>query len=302
MIADITKAIQKVTKLVRTTLNRWFNDDPFTLSASVAYYAVFSLPGLMIMILAIGSMVFEQQAIEEAILGHITAMLGGKVADSVGSILRETRHEDRSFWAFIVGALTLAFGATGLFAQLQKALNVIWNVDFKNTRGIQKFLKNRLISFGMVVSLGFLLLISLVATAILTILNEWLSISLPFYFIYIIHLVDIFVSFLFCLLIFTLIYKVLPDTYVGWRSAITGGALAAVLFLLGEYGMSLYFETAEPQSTFGAAGSIILVMLWASYSCLLLLLGAQFAKTYGEYYNDKHGNISAEKPKRKKKT
>lgn len=284
-------------KMISTTAKRWFSDDPFTLSASVSYYAVFSLPGLLIMIMAVGSIAFEKQEIEQALLQHVTDIMGENVADSVGTILKETRQDNRNFWAFVVGGLTLAFGATGLFAQLQKALNVIWDVEFKDTRGIGKFMLNRLISFGMVVTLGFLLLISLVATAMLSVLNGWLSVNLPSYFIYIIHSFNLFTSFTFCLFIFSMIFKILPDTKIMWRSAFAGGVVSTVLFMLGEYAIKMYFETAEPQSTFGAAGSIILLMLWASYSCLLLLFGAQFSRTYEENYL-KNAELNANAPHR----
>lgn len=269
------------------TARRWYDDDPFTLSASVAYYAVFSLPGLLIVVMAVASLAFERQEVENAVLGHIRALLGDNIARGMDGIVHETQQDGRDFWAFIIGILTLLFGATGLFAQIQKALNIIWEVEVRANASLWNFLRTRATSLGIVVSLGFLLLISLLATALLSILNEWLMIQLPHFFVYVFYLLDIGMSFVVGLFIFTMIFKILPDANIGWRPAIAGGTVSTLLFLLGEYAITFYFETVEPASAFGAAGSIILLMLWASYSCLLLLFGAQFGKTYSEYIKER---------------
>ena len=255
-------------------------DDPFTQSAAAAYYAIFALPGLLIIVMAIAAFVFDQSRVEAEVLGHITNILGAQAAQNVNQIVTETQQGDRDTWAMIAGIITLLFGATGLFAQLQRSLNRIWEVEVKKSAGLLAFLKTRLISFSVILVIGFLLLVSLSLTAIINLLGEWISAQFSPSLATILSLVNMTFSFLTITALFTFIFKMLPDAIVSWRSAFFGGALSTILFTIGEYALNYYFKLAEPQSSFGAAGSIILLMLWVSYSCMILLVGAEFAKTH----------------------
>jgi membrane protein len=269
-------------RVLKKTFWSWLDDDPFTQSAAAAYYAIFSLPGLLIIIMAIAALIFDQQHVEEQILGHIKDMLGRDASQSVEKIVEETQQGDRDFWAMVAGAVTLIFGATGLFAHLQRSLNLIWDVEVKKTAGWFAFLKSRLTSFSLILILGFLLLVSLSLTAFFNIFSEWLAAQFsPDLAEGLMVLSNVF-SFLIVATLFTLIFKILPDAHVDWHVAFFGGLLAAGLFTVGEYALSVYFELAKPQSSFGAAGSVILVMLWVSYSCQILLIGAEFSKAYAE--------------------
>ena len=261
----------------------WLASDPFTQCGATAYYAVFSMPGLLIMIMAIASQFFEHARVETEVLEQITAVLGSNVADSVEKIIDETQFGNRDRWAMLVGIITLFFGATGVFAQLQRSLNYVWGVEVRKSAGFIQFLKARATAFGIILAIGFLLLISLSVTAALTLLSEWLYSSFPLIFVQSLSIINFCVSFLIIGFLFSLIFKFLPDVKVLWKEALHGGALSAVLFTLGQYALTYYFDVAKPQSTFGAAGSIILLMIWVSYSCLILLLGAEFSKAYANY-------------------
>lgn len=260
----------------------WLADDPSTQSAAAAYYAVFSLPGLLIIIMAFAALFFDQQRVEAEILGHIRSLLGANTASSIDQIVRETQQGDRDFWAMIIGTLTLAFGATGLFAQLQRSLNRIWEVELKKSAGWFAFLKTRLISFGVILIIGFLLLISLSLTTAMTVFGEWISVQLSPDLADGLFILSSAFSFLIIAVLFTLIFKILPDAQVPLRAAFFGGILSAVLFTIGEHTLNYYFEIAQPQSSFGAAGSVVLLMLWVSYSCMILLIGAEFSRTCSE--------------------
>ncbi len=266
--------------VLKKTFRNWLEDDPFTQSAAAAYYAIFSLPGLLIIVMAIAAIFFDQQRVEEEILGHIKEMIGRDASKSVQEIVEETQQEKRGFWAMVAGIVTLVFGATGLFAHLQRSLNRIWSVEVKKTAGWLAFLKSRLTSFSLILIIGFLLLISLTLTAFFNLFSEWLASQTSPDFAKGLMLMSNAVSFLIIAVLFTLIFKILPDAYVPWRASFYGGLLTACLFSVGEYALNFYFELAEPHSSFGAAGSVILVMLWVSYSCLILLVGAEFSKTY----------------------
>lgn len=198
----------------------------------------------------------------------------------------------------IVGIGILLFGATGLFVHLQTALNHIWEVEVKKSVGILKFLQNRATSFGIILAVGFLLMISLVLTSLLNAMSEWIAMRFDEYFLYTFMMLDIGLSFLISTLLFALILRILPDTEIRWKEAFFGGALSASLFTIGEYLINIYFKIAEPQSTFGAAGSLILLMLWISYSCMILLLGGEFTKIYAE---NVHGRNVKPTPIAKKK-
>jgi membrane protein len=267
-------------KVINKTFRNWLDDDPFTQSAAAAYYAIFSLPGLLIIVMAVAAIFFDQQRVEKEILGHLDNMVGRDASRTVQDIVEETQRGKRDFWAMLVGFVTLAFGATGLFAHLQRSLNRIWGVEVAKKAGWYAFLKSRLTSFGLILIIGFLLLISLSLTAFFNLFSEWLATQFSPEFARGSMLMSNIMSFLIVVVLFALIFKILPDAQVGWKVSFYGGILTAVLFSVGEYALNFYFEIAEPQSSFGAAGSVILVMLWVSYSCLILLIGAEFSKTY----------------------
>ena len=269
-------------KILKKTFMNWLRDDPFTQSAATAYYAIFSLPGLLIIIMSLAAIFFEQNAVENAVLGHIGNILGNEAQQNINDIVQETQRNNRDFWAMLVGVVTLAFGATALFAQLQRSLNHIWDVQVKKSAGWFAFVKTRIISFSLILIIGFLLLVSLVLTAIITVFGEWVSAQLSPEWSVGLTVINLLLSLSIISILFALIFKILPDAHVSWKPALMGGFFAAVLFNFGEQALNHYFELAKPGSSFGAAGSIILMMLWVSYSCLILLLGAEFTKTYEE--------------------
>jgi membrane protein len=269
-------------KMITTLLNSfksWFVNDPFTDSAAIAYYAIFSIPGLLVIVLGMSAYVFEANMVEQEIFGSLNQIIGEGVSENIYKIVQETSIGNRNIWAVIVGALTLFFGATGLFVQLQRSLNNIWKAKVpKKKRLTPKFIRDRFISFGMIVVIGFLLMVSMVATALINLFSEWMSAQLSDSFVFILAGVDVTISIILISLLFMLIFNVLPDRKVKWRYAFQGGILSAVLFHIGEYGLNFYFSIAEPASTFGAAGSIILLMLWVYYSAMILLVGAEYTR------------------------
>lgn len=270
----------KLTSVLIQSFKNWVNDDPLTQSAASAYYAIFSMPGLLIIIMTLMAVFFSEQRVETEVLEQIRGLLGEEAANNIHHIVNETQRSHHGIWAMIAGGVTLFFGATGLFAQLQRSLNRIWEVEVKKSSGFLKLLKNRLVSFGLILVTGFLLMISLTLTTAITVFSEWIAMQLSPNLVVALSFLNLVLSFLTVTALFTLIFKILPDAKVFWSVALLGGAISAVLFTLGQYAMNYYFEWVKPQSGFGAAGSIILMMLWVSYSCMILLIGGEFAKTY----------------------
>lgn len=268
-----------ISLLVKTFKN-WIKDDPFTHSAAAAYYSIFSLPGLLIIIMSLAAIFFDQQQVEDLVLEQIKGSLGSETANSIKNIVEETQSSNRDIWRLLIGIATLLFGATGLFAHLQRSLNKIWEVEIKKSVNIFKLVKNRLISFSIILIIGFLLLISLSLTAALTIFGEWLDTYFSSEWEFILYPLNVIISFLIVSTLFSAIFKILPDVIVPWKSAIMGGIVSSIFFTFGENALNIYFELVEPQSSFGAAGSLILLMLWVSYSCMIVLIGAEFSKVY----------------------
>lgn len=262
------------------TGKRWMDDDPFTHSAAIAYYTIFSLPALLIILMGIGSVFLENGRMEDEIVRYLEGSLGTEAAENIHQAMVNSLGTYDSGWAFLVGAVLLLMTSLRLFMQLQKALNVIWKTEAESDGAILKLIRQRLISFSVMVSFGFVLLVSLVVTTTLTALGEWLARYVPDYLLMVFHLVNWGLSLATITLIFTIIFKLLPDRFVPWKAAAAGGLASACLFVLGEYGLGIYFNIAEPQSAYGLAGSLILLMLWVSYSCVILFFGAQVSRSY----------------------
>jgi len=269
-------------KILKQTFANWLKDDPFTLSAATAYYAVFSIPGLMVLVMAMVSIFFEHAHVEQELMGFLSNTVGDNVAFTVSELIDNLQFEKSGLLTIFVGVITLFFGATGLFIQLQRSLNHIWEVKVKKSASVFKFVKDRFISFSMIIVIGFLLLISLSVTALLNFISSWIVDAISPAFLSVIAVMDFVVSLSVISFLFAVIFKFLPDAKVQWRYALRGGILSAILFNVGEYALNIYFQWVEPASTFGAAGSFILLMLWVFYSCMILLMGAEFAKTSAE--------------------
>ncbi len=274
MITDILRHMYHL----KTTFVSWWKRDPFTQSAAVAYYTIFSFPALMILYFATASMFVERQALQQDAYAFLSERFGQDSAGQFRSIIENTAPQDTSIWAFVVGGATLLYAGLRLFLQFQKALNYIWQVD-ESSVNVKTVLARRAISFGVMLGIGFTLLSSMVVTSLISVLTKWLLTYLPEYFSVLLHGMNILISFGTITVMFAVLLKLLPDAYVRWRSAFAGAMLSAVLFILGQYAMGIYFSTARPDSAYGVTGSLILLMLWVSYSCVILLLGAEHSKT-----------------------
>ena len=279
------KNIKDIPGLLKETYKEWNEEDPFDLSAVVAYYAIFSLPALLIIVVTIASVFLGREAVEGHITGQISSMIGKDAATQVQTMIANARKTGNTVLTSIIGIGTLLLGATSVFLTLQKSLNKVWDVkpDPKKS-GWRRLLKVRATSFGIVLALGFLLLISLVITSALTALSDWLVSWVPEYMLYIFQIANLVVSFGIIWLLFAVLYKFLPDAKIEWRSVWVGAAITAFLFTLGKFALGFYFGKTNPGSTYGAAGAIILLLLWVSYSCLILFFGAEFTKVYAEKY------------------
>ena len=277
--------LRTVASLLRSTLQAWQKDDASRLAAALAYYTIFSLAPVLVIVVAIAGAVFGQDAVQGELVGQLRSLIGQQGADMVQLALSNTQTSDTGgFWPTLISVALLIFGATGVFSQLQTALNQIWNVT-PPKQGIVQFIRTRLLSFAMVAVIGFLLLVSLMLSAGLAALDNvfsGLQLWAP-----LLQGLNAAVSFGVITLLFGLIYKVLPDVSIAWRDVTVGAAITALLFTLGKFLIGLYLGNSSVGSAYGAAGSLAVILIWVYYSAQILFLGAEFTQVYANRYGSK---------------
>jgi membrane protein len=254
------------------------------LGAVVAYYAVLSLPALLVIIINTVGAIWGNDIVEGKLTDEIAGAVGQETAESIRTMIANTQGGNKSVISTIIGIATLIFGATGVFYHLQISINEIWELKPDPKAGIMKIVTDRARGFAFVLILGFLLLISFIITTLISILNENINNFLPDVMAFIAYVLNFLVSVSIISLLFALIFRYLPDAKIMWKTVWIGGVVTALLFILGKFLLGLYFGKAEPASTYGAAGSIVLILLWVSYSCLILFFGAQFTVVYSKRY------------------
>lgn len=274
-------------QLVQQTVQEWSDDDASQLAASMAYYTVFSIPPLLILFLVAAGRVFNQAEsdVRARLINEISDLMGESGAAAIEGILENASQPGGSIIAVVVGVATLLFGASNVFGQLHKALNKIWNVE-TTSEGIMATIKARFFSFTMVFGVGFLLLVSLVISSLISSFNEYISTLLPFSVVFV-QVMDIVVSVGIITVLFGLVYKIVPNVEVAWRDVWIGALFTAVLFTLGKLAIGFYLGNSAPASSYGAAGSLIVILLWVYYSTQILFFGAEFTQVYANRFGSK---------------
>jgi membrane protein len=275
---------KSIWQFLKTTVNEWVEAEPFELAAALSYYTLFSLAPLLLIAIGVAGLVFGREAAQNQIVEALQGMIGQDSAQSVQEMIQASNEKPKTgMLSTIIGFVALLFGAGGVVGQLQTSLNKMWEVTPKPGQGIWGFLRQRFFSFAMVLAIGFLLLVSLVVTAVLSSFTAMLG-SLLGDATFLAHAIDILVSFGFVTLLFALIYKYVPDVEIQWRDVWVGAALTSILFTIGKYLIGLYIGTSGVGSTFGAAGSLITILVWVYYSSLIFFLGAEFTRVYATQY------------------
>ncbi|MBD1814211.1 YihY/virulence factor BrkB family protein [Microcoleus vaginatus DQ-U2] len=301
--------LKTVISLLKQTFSEWQEDKAPTLAAALAYYTVFSLAPLLIIVIAIVGVVFGPEAAQGQIVAQLQSLIGKDGAQTVQELILKASEPKSGMIATLVGIATLLWGASNVFTNLKEALNTIWNVSPPPGRGIWGFLKDRVLSFAMILGIGFLLLVSLVLSAILAAVSYWLNglLQLP---VGIWQIVDFAISFGVVTLLFALIYKLLPDVHLAWNDVWIGAAITSMLFTIGKSLIGAYLGGSGIASTYGAAGSFVIILLWINYSAQILFLGAEFTQVWANRYgsrmqgsqknilNSENGESSARKPRK----
>lgn len=275
-------SIKTIFKILKQSLKFFLADKVLKLSASLAYYTVFSLPALLIIVIWISDVFYGNKAAEGTVYRQMEEFIGTDAALQMHATIREVSQSTGSGFATIVGIITLVLGATGVFGEIQDSINRIWHLKAKPRKGKGwiRLIINRLISFSMVITLGFLLLVSLIINGLMEVFIEYLSSILPDIQVIFVYIFNLLITFLITVLLFSIIFKVLPDARIKWKQVRAGAIAAAILFMGGRFLISYYLGHNKLSSAYGAAGSVIVILLWVYYSSAILYFGAVFTKAW----------------------
>ena len=267
-------------RLARRTVDAWAQDYAPSMGAALSYYALFSIAPLLLIVIGVAGYFFGELAARGEIFGQVAGLIGPEGAHTVEGLVASARKPESGILAVLVGTALLVTGASTVFGELQNALDRIWRAPARvHAKGWWKLLRTRVLSFGMILGIAFLLMVSLVLSAVVSALGDWWGL----------HAIDVFLSFALTTVLFAMIYKVIPRVRIAWRDVWVGAAVTAALFAIGKWLIGLYIGRSSTASAFGAAGSLVVLMLWVYYSSQIFLLGAEFTRLYAE----EHGSRAA---------
>jgi membrane protein len=272
-------SLKAIWNLLKSSVTAWIDDKAPRLGAALSFYTVFALPPLFMIALFIASLVFNPAAVQSQMFSEVGGLIGKKSADAIESAMAAQYQTDRGTFAGAAAIITLLVTSTGMFIELQDALNTIWKVEPKPGHSLMGFVRNRLMSFAVVVAIAFLLLVSLIISAALAALSRYVNELLPGLGVLSLVASDL-VSFIVITVLFALIFKILPDVKIAWRDVWIGGAVTSLLFTLGKFLLGWYLGRSTTISAYGAAGSLVLILLWVYYSAQILFFGAEVTKVY----------------------
>jgi membrane protein len=262
-----------------------FNDNKITkLSGSLAFSVIFSLGPLMIVIISVCGIFLGKDAIEGKVYSTLAGFVGSDTAAQLQEIIKNASLSGKSEIAVTVGIISLLIGATSIFGEIQDSINSIWGVRSKPKRGWIKFLENRFLSFSIIIVLGFLLLVSLGVNSIIDGFSNQLKVYFPDIAFVVVYTINVSITFIVTVSIFAVIFKVLPDAKIKWEDVFAGAIATTLFFMLGKFGISFYISKAHVGSTYGAAGSLIVLLLWVYYSSIILYFGAELTRAYAVEY------------------
>jgi len=274
--------LKSLWKVLMATFSSFSNDNGLKLSASLAYYTIFSIAPLLILILSLAGIFLGPDSASNKLYSQIDQYVGPEAAKQIQDIIKNLQFSGKSGVALVSGIATLLLGASSIFMEIQDSLNTIWRVKAKPKKGWLKMLQNRFLSFSLIVSLGFLLLVSLLVNIIVNAISSKISHFLPSITERLIELVNLGISFLVIATLFGIIFKFLPDVKIKWKDVRSGALFTAVLFMLGQFIISLYLKYSAQGSAYGAAGSVIVLLVWIYYTAAILYIGAEFTQVYAE--------------------
>lgn len=274
------KGIKKWLSLFKKAFGEFFKDNAMKLSASLSYYTVFSIGPMLIVIISFAGIFLGQEAVQGELYDEMKGLIGNDAALQIQNIIISIQKNDQSITGAIIGGIVLLFGATSVFSEIQDSINYIWSIKAKPKKGWLKLILNRLLSFSLVLSCGFILLVSLTVNAVMDLLNKQLMKYFPNVTIVLFYIINILTIFVVITVLFAIIFKVLPDAKIRWKDALIGASFTSILFMIGKFLIGLYLGNSDLGLTYGTAASVVIILLWVYYSSLILYFGAEFTKVY----------------------
>jgi membrane protein len=265
--------------LIISTVQAWWNDNATQLAAALSFYCFFAIAPMLLIAVTVAGLLYDPAMAQKALLDQLQSLIGTDGAALVGSLMENLRPEQESVVATMIGVGTILFAATGVFAELQNSLNKIWRAEAKPISGLWGLIRTRFLSFAMVLGIGFLLLVSLVINTVLAALDGWLQQLLPEYEFWL-RTLNLILAFVVTATLFAMIFKILPDVHIRWRNVVLGSIVTTLLFTVGKVLIGIYLGNSAFSSTYGAAGSLAVLLLWVYYSAQILFLGAEFTRVY----------------------
>ncbi|MEO6814149.1 MAG: YihY/virulence factor BrkB family protein [Ginsengibacter sp.] len=263
------------------------SDNIFKYSASLAYYTVFSIAPLLVIVITLSGFFFGKEAVQGQVYEQLNDLVGSVAAIQIQDTIKNIHLTGNNFFASVVSIVILFIGATSIFGEVQDSLNKIWGLRIKARKVWWKLFLNRLLSFTLIVSIGFIMIVSLVLNALVAAFGRFIGKYISTYSLYFIEVTEAILSFIVAAFLFSLMFKVLPDAKIKWKDVLIGGIVTAIFFTIGKLGIGFYLGQSNLTSLYGAAGSIIIFMIWVYYSSIILYLGAEFTKVYAKLYGGK---------------
>lgn len=274
------KQIKIYWRLLQTSFSEFSNDNAMKLSASLAYYTIFSIGPLLLLVISLTGLFFERESVTVELYGQMKSLLGQQGADLLLSVIQNMQQQRTAATFSIISLVVLAFGASGVFLEIQSSINYILSIKAKPKKGWLKFIKNRLLSFSLIAGMGFVLIVSLLVNAVMDVLfdrlQRWMGVENAF----LLNAGNLLLLFIVIATLFAVVYKVLPDAHISWRDAFKGAMFTGVLFLIGKFLIGYYLGNSNAGNTYGAAASVIVILSWVYYSSIILYFGAEFTKVY----------------------
>jgi membrane protein len=278
------KWVKRYLRILKGAGEAFIEDNCIKLSAALSYYTIFAIGPLLVIVISLLGLFFGQDAVRGRLFGQIQGLVGTDAAKQIQDIIQNIQQTESGTIGTIIGTVILIIGATGIFTEIQDSINFIWSLRAKPKRGLIKLLVNRLLSFSLIISLGFLLLVSLVVSTLMDLLSDRLTRIFPEPTVYIFYVLNHLMVFIIISVLFAIIFKVLPDGKIKWKDALVGASFTAVLFLIGKAAIGFYIGNSTLGVTYGAAASIIIILSWVYYTSIILYFGAEFTKIFALEY------------------
>jgi Predicted membrane protein len=267
-------------RILKSSVAGFLNEDSMKYSASLSYYTVFSIGPILVLIIALAGIFYGEDAIEGKVFMELRGLVGNSAAKQIQEVIQNLELSGKSNMALLISSITLILGATSVFGDIQNSINKIWHVRAKPKKGWLKLIQDRLLSSSLVIGLGFLLVVTLIINGVILALTGQLQRYFPDMTVVLLDGINFALSFGIIFLLFSIIFKVLPDVNIQWRTVRAGALFTAVLFILGRYLIGIYLEHSATQDTYGAAGSFVLILLWVYYTAAILYFGAIYTREY----------------------